>query len=43
MLAAGMTCESPPVVDPQRSARTVTVTPSLVSMVKPTLEKSVNS
>ena len=35
--------EPPPVVEPQRSARTVTDLPSLVVMVKPILAKSVNS
>ena len=38
-----MASEPPPVVEPQRSARTVTDLPSLVVMVKPILAKSVNS
>ena len=40
---ATIASEPPPVVEPQRSARTVTDLPSLVVMVKPILAKSVNS
>ena len=38
-----MAIEPPPVVEPHRFALTVTLLPSLVSMVKPIDAKSVNS